>query len=357
MFMIITPAQQLEGKKLEGGWKIEKLISQEKGQTGGNFSTSYVVKKGNKNAFLKAMDYAKALSSPDPARFLEDMLASFNFERDLLKKCNRMSRIVTILDDGVIRMTNKDPYSVVQYLIFELAEKGDIRSFIKYGHAFDEAWALHAIHSAAVGLMQLHSSGIAHQDLKPSNLVVFKKGNTKLADLGRAYDRDEVSIYDDCQVAGDLEYAPPELLYKSVDSDMNVRRFGCDMYLLGSMVVFFYMNGMSMTQLLLSDLSREQKPLMLNGTYSGNYDEMLLYLDHCFAKIINDIINLNSPYSEQIANLVSYLCNPDPRKRGHPKNIKPGVNQYNLERIVNAFSILMRKAESSLMKRELIMTE
>ena len=354
MFLDTTPAQKLEGEKLQGGWKVEKLISQTEDQTGSNFSTSYLVKKGNKKAFLKAMDFARALLSPDPARSLEDMLASFNFERDLLKKCRRMSRIVTILDDGVIRIKNGDPYNVVQYLIFELAEKSDIRSYIEFGQAFDEAWALRTIHSAAVGLRQLHLKGIAHQDLKPSNLVVFKKDNAKLADLGRAYDREEVSIYDDYKVAGDPEYAPPELLYESVDSDINIRRFGCDMYLLGSMVVFFYMNGISMTHLILSDLSHEQKPLPLNGTYSGTYNDVLPYIDHCFTKIINDIKNLDGPYATEISELVSYLCNPNPRKRGHPKNVRPGVNQYNLEKIVTKFALLALKAESSLTKPELI---
>ena len=358
MFHVVTPAQKLEGKRLEGGWKVEKLISQADGQTGGNFSTSYIVRKGNKSAFLKAMDFARVfLISEDPARALEDMLASFNFERDLLKKCKRMSRIVTILDDGMIRMENGNPYNVVQYLIFELAEEGDIRTYIKFGHAFDEAWAWRTIHGAAVGLRQLHLQGIAHQDLKPSNLVVFKKGDTKIADLGRAYDRNEPSIYDDYEVAGDPEYAPPELLYENADPDVNTRRFGCDMYLLGSMIVFFYMNGMSMTQLLLSDLSSEQMPESLNGTYTGSYKEILPSLDHCFAKIINDIENLNTSYATDIANLVGYLCNPDPQKRGHPKNIKPGINQYSLERIVTRCEVVARKAESSLTRQELVITD
>ncbi len=252
-----TPAQQLAGKELPGGWKVEELISQTVDQTGGHFSTSYTVRRGNNKAFLKAMDYAKAFESLDPATFLEPMTAAYNFERDVLKKCKSLSRIVTVLDDGQIKIQENDPYSIVQYLIFELAEEGDVRSYMKFGKAFDEAWSLRIIHSAAVALRQLHSVEIAHQDLKPSNMVIFKGGYSKLVDLGRASDRNNTSPHDDLTLAGDRTYAPPELLYDHIDPDWNTRRLGCDMYLLGSLVVFFYFGGVSMTHLLLNRLHRD----------------------------------------------------------------------------------------------------
>lgn len=53
----------------------------------------------------------------------------------------------------------------------------------------------------------LHGLDIAHQDLKPSNVL---------------------------PIAGDPTYAPPELLYNYVPADWNVRRYACDVYLLGA---------------------------------------------------------------------------------------------------------------------------
>lgn len=46
-----------------------------------------------------------------------------------------------------------------------------------------------------------------------------------------------------------------------------------------------------------------------------------------------------------IMELVSQLCEPDPKRRGHPKNIGSLVPQHNLERFISAFNVLASKAE------------
>lgn len=46
-----------------------------------------------------------------------------------------------------------------------------------------------------------------------------------------------------------------------------------------------------------------------------------------------------------VLTLVKSLCAPYPRKRGHRKNLKPPINQYNLERIISELDILAKKTE------------
>ena len=188
-----SPAELLEGKTLDNGWHVDQRIDRPDSATGGHFSTSYCVSgKRGRRGFLKAMDYRKALKADDPARELQAMTAAFNFERDILEKCRdrQLSRVVTVLDSGQVRPTNGQLSDLVEYLIFELAA-GDLRSFVKADTMLQSAWTLRTLHQAAAALMQLHSSGIAHQDVKPSNVLVFDElqstdTNSKLADLGRA---------------------------------------------------------------------------------------------------------------------------------------------------------------------------
>lgn len=265
---IATPAQRLAGRELPNGWKVEELIDRPETATGGHFSTSYIVRSENgERAFLKAMDYTKALKSADPARALQTMTMAYNFERDILEKCRyrRLSRIVRVLDAGTLPALEGNPSSVVQYLVFELA-KHDVRSFVDWGRDFDTAWAIRTMHQATAALQQLHSAEIAHQDVKPSNVLVFENGRSKLADLGRAFDRHSSAPHDNAVCAGDLTYAPPELLYGYVPQDWRVRRLGCDLYLLGSLVMYLC-TEVSMTHLLFKRLNREHRFDRWGGTF------------------------------------------------------------------------------------------
>lgn len=345
----LTPAQTLTGKELANGWKVEKPIERTDYATGGHFSSSYIVlHKDGRRAFLKAMDYRRALEAPDPAVELQVMTAAYTFERSVLEKCRskHLTRIVQVLDSGTLPPIPGDPSSVVQYLIFELADH-DIRSFIEYGKTFETVWILRNAHEAAAALQQLHNLGIAHQDVKPSNVLVFENRHSKLADLGRAYDRTQTSPYDENECAGDLTYAPPELLYGHTAQDWRTRRLGCDLYLLGSLVVFFF-TGVSMTHMIQKRLDPEHHHL----NWGDTYDAVLPYIQQSFMQVIRELRNDKTiEFSEEIAELVKQLCHPDPLHRGHEVNIKRGNSQYSLERFVSAFNLLSKKAEYGLLRR------
>jgi serine/threonine protein kinase len=104
------------------------------------------------------------------------------------------------------------------------------------------AWKLRALHHITTGLKQLHGSDVVHQDLKPSNVVVFDSGSdnqtSKLADLGRASRSNAHCPFDELPWAGDVNYAPPEVFYSFYEVDWHKRRIASDMYLLGSLVSF-----------------------------------------------------------------------------------------------------------------------
>ncbi len=343
-----SPAEQLKSRYLDGGWRVVDQITLSSNHSGGNFSAGYVVEnKDGRKGFLKALDYSRALKEPDVALALRAMTEAYVFERTLHEQCkaSRLSRVVTAIDSGNTRI---DPglAGVVEYLIFELGE-GDIRKHVDHGNKIDLAWILRTVHNVSTGLFQLHKIGIAHQDVKPSNIVVFEKGDvSKLTDLGRAVSENiPTPSHIDRPYAGDPGYAPLELKYGHKDSRWEVHRYGCDLYLLGSMIVFL-LTKHGMTSNVILKLNKAHRPKF----WSGDYFSVLPYVRHAFNEVVNELkdLILVKAFEDEIIEVVRELCDPDPRLRGHSKNLGT-ANQYSLERYISQFNLLTKRAEIYMM--------
>ena len=336
------PSQQLEGKELDGGWKVISRIIPLPHQTGGNFSEGYLVRKANGvTGFLKALDFSSALLSPDPARNLQALTEAYNYERNLLEMCRgkNLDRVCVSLADGTILATGNSPIPV-PYIIFEQADT-DIRRETDLSSKFDLAWSLRALHHVATGIWQLHQQQVAHQDLKPSNVLVFSR-TFKISDLGRSSQKGSPALSDGYKIAGDPSYAPPELLYGMSISDWTMRRMACDVYLLGSMAAFFF-TKVGMTPLLLAHLANEHKPTR----WGGSFDDVLPYIRDAFGKAVVSI-SIPTEVDTSLRTAIRELCEPDPRLRGHPMSRAEKANSYSIERYVSLFNLLAGKAEWSL---------
>lgn len=340
------PARMLEGKDLEGGWTVVRRLDKKPNATGGHFSTGYeVVNKDGRRGFLKALDYQAAFQASDTARALNALTMGYNFERDLCLKCGRndLKNVVHAIASGELTANPLEPYSKVSYLIFEMAD-GDIRSHLDAAETFDAAFLLRTLHHVAVGLNQLHRVNVAHQDLKPSNVLVFKSDDvSKIADLGRAWSEGMPAPHDAFQVAGDLSYAPPELRFGYVDPDQKRRRFGSDLYHLGSLATFLF-TRVHMNGLLLKNLTGMSIPHSF-----GSYSDALPYYKAAFGQAVEEF-SMQTPelVRTDLAAIVSQLCEPDPVQRGHPENRK--TDQFSLERYISWFKYLAHRLETELFK-------
>lgn len=340
----------LIGRKLENGWIVKEHVNKSVKDTGGVFSVGFNVERNNvkknkiEEGFLKVCDFSKIVGAPDFLDRLNEITSAFIYERDLLNVCKRHDRIVNVIEYADIELVGAD-FNRLQYLIFERGN-GSVRSQSDISKRFDTAWSMRSLHHIATGLKQLHSNSIAHQDLKPSNVMVFDEKISKIGDFGHAAIKGNPSPKKEFPILGDPIYAPPEHLYNYLLSDWNHRRFGADTYLLGSMIVFFF-TGSGMTTLLAAELNKHHHW----SKWAGTYNDILPFLRTAFTKVIK---NLEKEFPEILKDdlimIVRQLCEPDPLLRGDPKNRKINANQYSMERYVSLLDRLAKKAEIHLKK-------
>ncbi|MBN9020052.1 MAG: hypothetical protein J0H11_21765 [Rhizobiales bacterium] len=235
----------------------------------------------------------------------------------------------------------------VPFIILELAD-GDVRRRQRQiSQANRAAWAMRALHHAAVGLNQLHQADISHQDLKPSNLMSFSDRSLfKVGDMGRSLMLGATIQHENYYVAGDPTYAPLELLYGYVSPDWDTRRLGCDLYLLGSMAVFFFL-GHGLTPLVLSRLDGQHVPADLGGGWEGSYEDVLPIIRSAFTSVLGELHEaLPERLREPVVAAVRALCEPDPLLRGHPRTrAQINSNRFELTRFISEFNYLATQAQ------------
>jgi serine/threonine protein kinase len=346
-----SAAHNLLGMTLKTGWKVTDKITKTANSTGAFFSVCYKTEKNGQTCFLKAFDFAKFQQISEAGTqvidIITDMTTAYKYERDLSEHCkNRhVTKVAFVIDSGEEFLKNYS-IGIVPYLIFELAD-GDVRSKLNFSNQLDFAWKLHSLHDIAVGLQQLHNINVSHQDLKPSNILLFNR-NSKLGDLGRSMCKELDSQYNNMPYSGDLTYLPPEIMYNYYEKDWNYRVFAIDCYLLGSMIVFYFA-GISMSALLCQHIPISHR----HDYWKGSFNEIKPYLIEAFSKAIIEFRNIfeNEYFRDELSSIVVQLCYPFPEERGHPKNIanKSGSN-FNLERFITKLDVLTRKAELKLKK-------
>jgi eukaryotic-like serine/threonine-protein kinase len=309
--------------------------------TGEAFSACYEVESGGQVAFMKAIDIHGVLrhNPSEIMAVLQHVSTAYNYELELLDVCRdrNMDRVVRALDHGQETIDPSDLASIVFYLVFELAD-GDLRRVHDVGEDLDLSLIFRTLHDVAVGIRQLHSADIAHQDIKPSNVLAFKppadrpQRLSRLADLGRASRPDATMPHDKQHCAGDRAHTAPELLYAIGPPDWNGRR-ACDLYQLGSILLFLF-TGMSATSAWLAELDPDYRPRVAGGSYAGQYEDALPNVRAAMQRVCDQFPRFGDERVRDVAlRLFRRLCDPDPRLRG------PGIgaDRYSLERVISEF--------------------
>ncbi|MES2696050.1 MAG: protein kinase [Verrucomicrobiota bacterium] len=337
--MLNDVASNLLGRKI-GRWNVEKKLSGAAGQGGGGFSSGYLVRDdAGTKGYLKAINvhYAFQSTGKNFADLMNEITGDYIHERDLLKFCEgeRMDRIVRAVDGDIY--TEPGQFIPVPFLVFEHCEKGDVARHSQMS-APGLGWRLKIFQGAAVGLWQLHRHDIAHQDMKPANLLVFGDDISKIADLGRSTRNQTGARFGSPGDAGDISYGPLELWYRVNHPDWAVRRKATDLFMLGGILAFLIGN----VNLLSSTLGRlpssmQPKTRLNPGGWNGTYEDLIPALRKALCESVAEIV---APVREdlrfRIERLLLWLCEPDPLRRGHPETVgQASGDRYSLERILS----------------------
>jgi eukaryotic-like serine/threonine-protein kinase len=346
----------MEGVTLPSGWQIQKKIPKVAGASGGNFGICYSAVRGKETGFVKAIDFRRAFLEKDVLTAINILSSHALWERALMDHCrdHGLTKVVRLLDyeDIVLDSDAGDPTKRVYCLVFEIGD-GDLRRKFDITVNPRKSWRLFVLRDIALALDQLHRNGVAHLDVKPSNVISVaddgSDASMKLGDLGRAVRRGVTGPFDAFDWPGDWTYAPPEKWYAFKSPQWNDERESADAYLLGNLLVFLFA-GTPMNNLLLNEVPDPFRP----GNYRKNYDAQLIdVLLQAQAKVVALHLTPNFPaeHRDELIEIVTQLTHPDPAKRGDPGARRQGlvgVDRYHQKflRIARRVEIAERNAAS-----------
>ncbi len=352
-----TPASDLIGREVGDGWIITERLPRAgepdaEDLTGSWFSIGYIASKGGKKAFVKVIDIQRAIEMRTSELSIIDRLKllteSHSFECAILDVCNkaRMDRVVRVLGRGELEPLEGAFPIEIPYIMFELADGGDVRKVVGRSSKVEDAWRFRVLHDVAVGIQQLHGQEIAHQDIKPSNVLIFggKGSGAKLGDLGRASRRGTEANHDAEYIAGAPRYAPPEQVFGVRPERWEDRREGCDLYHLGSLATFLFA-GVTPAAYYAQSLSADMKPKLWGGSGGCDYLTALPLLTSTFTQFAQSIeADLPSWAAPELTQIVLTACNPDYRLRGDPAARRRAGSPVGIETYVSRFDRLAKHA-------------
>ena len=321
----LTPKSQLLGKTLGSGWTLVEQFTPAKHSTGGNFGVGYKAKRGDEVAFVKAVYFVAAVSAADPLMALQSLVAEATFEKDVLAFCadQKMSRVLKYLGHEYFNPGNPaDLHNRVSCLIMELGSD-DLRGMVHKTAGRNFTWNLQIMRDVAQALAQLHKGGIAHQDIKPSNVISVEgapgvaDSQVKVGDMGRVVRRDTPGPFNAMSWPGDGRYMPPERWYGYLPPNWTDAREASDAYMLGSLFLFLC-TGTSLQILVFQNIPDPFKP----GAWMGGFDQDLLAVlqdahDRVLATYLRPAVP--SPLQDEVMALAKALTKVNPLDRGDPR--------------------------------------
>ena len=146
------------------------------------------------------------------------------FEREARSAANLLHHNLAHVYD--YKVVGKESYIIMEYIDgFDLAQIQE-----KVGELPVDVATMVAV-KVLQGLVQVHSHGMIHRDIKPDNIRVTTRGEVKIMDFGIALDPGEENLTQPGILIGSPHYlAPEQILGERLDSQADLFAFGITFY-------------------------------------------------------------------------------------------------------------------------------
>lgn len=151
----------------------------------------------------------------------------------------REARAAGSLDHpNIVRTHDIDQDGNLHFIVMEYVDGSNLLEIVKKFGPMNVARALFYVRQVASGLDFAFRSGLIHRDVKPGNILIDRRGNARVLDMGLArFFKDQSDMltvkYDDKIVLGTADYVAPEQVANSHAVDVRA-----DVYALGATLYF-----------------------------------------------------------------------------------------------------------------------
>jgi len=109
----------------------------------------------------------------------------YSTDKNFVARFQREARAASVLKHpNIVRVFDYGQTDGNYYIVMELIEGTDLRSYLSSHNVLDVDRAIIIAHDIALGLGAAHRRGIVHRDVKPQNVLIGIDGSIKLTDFG-----------------------------------------------------------------------------------------------------------------------------------------------------------------------------
>ncbi len=151
---------------------------------------------------------------------------------DIIRFRREAQGMAALSHDNILAVIDYAYQGDAYYIVMEYIDGSTLDAAL--GAGLPRCTLLYALEKTSRALQYAHAEGVVHRDVKPSNILLGKQGQIKLADFGLAAFESGMSHHSsmDGAAVGTLAYMAPEALVSpgDIDNRIDVYALGCILY-------------------------------------------------------------------------------------------------------------------------------